>query len=204
MSHFTVTVVVPKEEATGPDQILAWVEKVLAPYDEDLRVWNEETEEIEGEDISKWDFWTIGGRWTGYFKARPGTENAYLGQSGSFDNPPKPGGFDIIRKADVDWEGMLKENCDRARAFFNSEDFAKYAPFNGGSDQTEAQFVAKRATFATFAIVDKDGSWYQRGDMGWWGVVTDETEPQEWGRTYAEYIGTADDDDYLVSVDCHV
>lgn len=54
---------------------------------------------------SKWDWYVIGGRWAGYFKAKDGCEGE-VGESGVFDNKPTPGWYDRIRKGDVDFEFM--------------------------------------------------------------------------------------------------
>lgn len=51
MSHFTVTVC-----TKDPDRL----DEILAPFDENR----------EGAEDAKWDWWQIGGRWTGYFPYR--------------------------------------------------------------------------------------------------------------------------------------
>lgn len=62
----------------------------------------------------KWDWWTVGGRWSGFFTAKPAADCLPLGHP---DAPSKgsPGlmgseanaaGVDIIRKGDVDFESM--------------------------------------------------------------------------------------------------
>ena len=54
---------------------------------------------------SKWDWWTIGGRWTGYFKTKKGA-TGILGKSGVFGNKPRGGWVDQVRKGDIDLEYM--------------------------------------------------------------------------------------------------
>jgi hypothetical protein len=53
----------------------------------------------------KWDWYEVGGRWTGYFLPKPG-KTGELGLPGSGDNKPKPGWVDKILKGDIDFEAM--------------------------------------------------------------------------------------------------
>jgi hypothetical protein len=63
---------------------------------------------------SKWDWWVIGGRWAGFFKMKPGGEGE-VGRSGLFGTPPAEEGYvDVVKKKDIDFEGMLKESEDKA------------------------------------------------------------------------------------------
>ena len=63
---------------------------------------------------SKWDWYQIGGRWTGYFKLKKDAIGA-LGSSGAFGNEPDEGTADILRKKDIDIEGM-REVSEREAA----------------------------------------------------------------------------------------
>lgn len=62
---------------------------------------------------SKWDWWVIGGRWTGFFKMKPDAD-AKLGRPGTFGDEAKPGYADQIRKGDIDIEGMAADKADEA------------------------------------------------------------------------------------------
>ena len=48
------------------------------------------------------------------------------------------------------------------------------------------------AAFTTFAVI-KDGKWYERGEMGWWGVVSDEKNKDEWRAQFANLIDSLPD-----------
>lgn len=63
---------------------------------------------------AKWDWYQVGGRWSGFLKKKEGVEGL-LGSPGVFGNQPKEGGVDIITKGDVDWEGMRNEGLERAK-----------------------------------------------------------------------------------------
>ena len=153
---------------------------------------------------SKWDWWTIGGRWSGYFKAKPDTEYA-TGSPGVFDNAPTPGFADIIRQGDVDWEGMAHDAMEKAREWYR-ECVAKGRPpvLFGPAPADEDEFARSAASPATHAVIDADGEWAESGTMGWFGVEIDPKDPKEWADEYVRYIGSLDRDDILVVVDCHI
>lgn len=90
---------------------------------------------------SKWDWWTVGGRWSGFFS----------------------NGQDSIRKDDL----------------------------------------AKDEDLRTYAVV-KDGVWYAKGDMGWFGMSRDTVSPEEWAKQVAKMIAELPDDTLLTIVDCHI
>lgn len=62
--------------------------------------------------------------------------------------------------------------------------------------------VRNRA-LACFAIV-KDGKWYQRGEMGWWGAVHDEKDEDAWHAEFNKMYDELPSDVWLTVVDCHI
>ena len=62
---------------------------------------------------------------------------------------------------------------------------------------------ARAGAFSTFAVV-KDSQWYERGDMGWWGCVSDEKDDKEWNKQFSELVDSVHDDTLLTVVDCHI
>ncbi len=65
---------------------------------------------------SKWDWWTVGGRWSGcVLKVKDGANGA-LGSPGVFGRGEvQPGWVDEALKGDVDWEGMAAIAAQGAR-----------------------------------------------------------------------------------------
>lgn len=65
------------------------------------------------------------------------------------------------------------------------------------------EFVKKhsRSAVRTFAILN-DGMWLERGDMGWWGCVSNETAGWEdmWLTQWESIPG----DRWVTVVDCHI
>jgi alkanesulfonate monooxygenase SsuD/methylene tetrahydromethanopterin reductase-like flavin-dependent oxidoreductase (luciferase family) len=54
-----------------------------------------------------------------------------------------------------------------------------------------------------FAII-KDGEWYERGKMGWWGMISDEKHLGEWSQKVSELLKASDPDMLVSIVDCHI
>lgn len=238
MSHFTVTVVVPKDRVGKED----YLDRVLAPYDENMEVPAVKTY-LDDDDLkdmaeyykldvndldalaakleswsgpggrdeqglyslstrnpeSKWDWWEVGGRWTGYFKVKPGVL-VTVGRPGVGHNQPKPGYADIVTKGGVDWEGMAYDAANEARTYFQ-QCKADGKPL---SDLTEEEYVLKHSRPSTFAMIDKDGKWHQSGQMGWFGMSSGDMDPKDWADQWVSYIGSCDEDDVLVVLDCHI
>jgi hypothetical protein len=70
---------------------------------------------------------------------------------------------------------------------------------------TREEYVrrAEDSACTPFAVL-KDGQWYERGEMGWWGVVLNESEATEWNAKCRELLDGLDDDTMLTIVDCHI
>jgi len=62
---------------------------------------------------SKWDWYLVGGRWTGYFKLKEGKIGA-VGRPGVGTSPAEKGWADSVIKGDIDIEGMIKDKYNKA------------------------------------------------------------------------------------------
>lgn len=65
----------------------------------------------------EWDWYSIGGRWTGFFKLKPGTDGV-VGRPGVFGGPAEPGYADSVLKRDVDFDGMRREFVEKRLAIY--------------------------------------------------------------------------------------
>lgn len=78
----------------------------------------------------KWDWYSVGGRWSGYFPVRPGAD---------YENEDRPGKADIARKREVDFDRVATEQAD-ALVKFHAEwlEFLagkKFPAFEGPRDK---------------------------------------------------------------------
>jgi hypothetical protein len=190
----------------------------------------------------KWDWWIVGGRWTGWLKLKPGADGS-VGKPGLMTAPAAVGTADIARKGDVDFEAMRAEKgaeagslwdkvrritqdtwesvrerfekIDDARSFYREQpaikalEASKDRDFSWNIDDALAgpreafvQAARDRAT-SPFAIV-KDGQWYAKGRMGWWGMSNDDGTQEDWNRRVSELLDSLRDDTRLTVVDCHI
>ena len=123
---------------------------------EDVKEWGYQMDDKENllttyNPDSKWDWYEIGGRWSGFLKLKKDgalTNEAYF--------------------YEIDWEWM------------------------------------KEFRFAPFCFVDEDGVWHDKGEMGWWGMVTDEQPDSEWQKTFEDYLNEVDPDCLVTVVDFHI
>lgn len=111
---------------------------------------------------SKWDWYTIGGRWAGDLAGHELTEAEY-------DN----------KKAHAFWKCS-----DKNTAIVQS-------------------LLDKTPLYIFFALLTPDGEWFEQGDMGWFGIVSDEKKPDDWEKisraVYTKYATYQ-----IVLVDIHI
>ena len=74
---------------------------------------------------------------------------------------------------------------------------------------TADEFVEKfkfHWEFATYAVVEKDGSWHSKGEMGWWGCSSETAdEAKTWGKSFYEtFIKNENPETTIAIVDCHI
>lgn len=205
----------------------------------------------------RWDWYAIGGRWTGMLRVKPGARGR-KGKPGLMGSEWSATGVDQCRVGDLDLAAMLAETQKRMGAAWDEwvADYLKkrdvtYTPSVALAKWWEAVAEAKRTrpeavwlgkwieqnaewatlrnlcseaewhygipegvstregcvaaakAFSTFAVV-KDGTWYERGKMGWWATVSDEKAESEWDAQFAQLIKDLPPDNYVTVVDCHI
>ena len=196
---------------------------------------------------AKWDGYTIGGRWSGYFKALPGSIGT-VGESGVFGNKAEPGMYDQLHRGSIDFEGMRAdaaaeankrydayeaavkdlevpkpwaefrtafENIDDARKAYHETPYiaalraAKLLPWFEDPIKVygigREKFVerASSVSFTPYAVL-KDGEWYSKGEMGWFGMSYDNVDPDTWNDRVWELLRDLPEDTLITAVDCHI
>jgi hypothetical protein len=69
-------------------------------------------------------------------------------------------------------------------------------------DQTQIQFI-KGKIEPTFAVV-KDGEWYEKGNMGWWAIVSDEKKEKAWHKEFHSLLKGLPKKTVVTLVDAHI
>lgn len=110
--HFTVLVVVDGASADTPEKAAAVAGSILAPFDENLDV--EQVTEPAWEDYpaetywhnprGKWDWYMLGGRWSGFFPLKPGAEHLIKDHTQYPESEAHPGCADLARVRDIDFD----------------------------------------------------------------------------------------------------
>jgi len=59
----------------------------------------------------------------------------------------------------------------------------------------------KKQSIVSFALL-KDGVWYEKGEMGWWGITKD--EKADWDDQFYKLFQELPDETLLSVVDCHI
>ncbi len=196
---------------------------------------------------SKWDWYQLGGRWTGFFKLKDG-ECGQLGFPGLMTAPAENGYADQCLKHQIDIESMTEpaikraeEKYNLAHSVINEDDFITFDKMKELHDDIEeakekyrAQPVIKRwnakgsiaeklgffaspedflmtreeyltqaknRVITTFAVL-MDGKWYERGNMGWWVVVSNENH--DYDEEFKKLFDSLPDDTLISIYDCHV
>lgn len=67
---------------------------------------------------AKWDWYVIGGRWTGFFKLKEGAEGK-LGRTGLMTEKAPLGTADQAFKKDIDFEGMMVEAAQKGGELYD-------------------------------------------------------------------------------------
>ena len=198
---------------------------------------------------AKWDWYQLGGRWTGFFRLKEGAFGE-RGEAGLMTPVARDGWVDAAYKRDIDFEGMANDAVEQANESYDrfEEAVAGVEPFrttwedfrdrysdidDARKDYWQIPFIkatkelcimsdpvlkfkvlednprqayvneARAGAFATFAVI-LDGKWYERGEMGWWGIVTDEKEREEWLAQLSKLIIDAPEDTLFSVFDCHI
>lgn len=205
---------------------------------------------------SKWDWYSLGGRWTGYFKLKPGADGC-TGRHGIMTDAAKEGYADAARKGDIDFEGMRqeamadagerwqkvddltrehkasfipwpkmlekygltengvdvqKDTIDLAREEYHKQPALKalrdadlflmdFEKFTG----TKEAFMenARKHAVSTWAFL-RDGEWVEHGQMGWFGMSSNEMEEESWLDLFNRMLDDLSDDTLLSVYDCHI
>ncbi len=109
---------------------------------------------------SKWDWYSLGGRWSGSIKLKDGA----------------------------------KGNIGKGSLVCRNE---------AGIDQAKKGDIANFDELSTFAIL-KDGEWFERGEMGWWGVTHNEKDEDLWNQEFKKLIDGLHEDTLISIYDCHI
>jgi len=123
---------------------------------------------------SKWDWYQLGGRWSGYFKLKKGAD----GEAGShYAKPPVEEGYaDSVKKGDIDIEGMRKEREDQAAKVY---DFV-WSHFDGNEKNHNAwEHYVKQVENKTITIEEAKELYHEQPSVKKFQEISSSEEGRE-------------------------
>ena len=181
---------------------------------------------------SKWDWYAIGGRWKGMLRLKTGGDvdqacKHGIDFAGMRDDAGNKAGkrYDEARKlmgdsiaSYVSWDEVRDVKCkgdiETARKVYNEQEAVQrlmadsnfmwgFSPSDFLVLREDYIQAARDGAIATFAVL-KDGHWYEKGQMGWFGQASDEKEEEQWNKEFSILVDGLPDDILLTVVDCHI
>lgn len=150
---------------------------------------------------SQWDWYVIGGRWNGSLVGHdPESDPENMEDCFCCNGTgTRPGGEAQFGAA---WVKQMKgcNGCMGKGKMLKMTSQQKSV----GNILLLSEFLPKHSEKNTpFAVLTPTGEWHECGEMGWWGIVSDEKDKSQWveqvGDLYRKFPDTI-----LVLVDCHI
>ena len=157
---------------------------------------------------AKWDWYVVGGRWSGMLRLKERSRKDYAGQLY----------VDSAQVKDIDFEYIDPEAVKKSSRFWDIVVEGKELipgeekPFSYDKDyyirryKTKGNFVREQNTFATYALLMEDGRWFEPGQMGWFGVSSATAEDEaQFQEEYLDILNREENQDlWFTVVDCHI
>lgn len=158
----------------------------------------------------QWDWWVVGGRWSGTLILKNGAHRADTALAGEVD-------WDAMQAEQVGekrekyskWKSLPKKDevseQEYRRALMDADLFwIDIDEVNDLNSMTETEYIAKwgMARAGTFAFIDLGGKWNERARMGWWAMTSD--EKPEYHAVWWAFVRSLPADQRVYVVDCHI
>lgn len=169
---------------------------------------------------SKWDWYSLGGRWKGTLKLKEGAKVIKESETSwtNLTEEVEEGYTDFAQVKDVDFTPNLK-NVEHYKRFWEinvensplqenekEEDFRSFynARYYKDTYGTVENYIDDMCNLKTYAILNH-GEWIEPGAMGWWGINTSTKDSNAvYRQVYKDIIKNLNPEDYLAVVDCHI
>ena len=169
---------------------------------------------------SKWDWYQVGGRWTGFFKAKPNA-SFQVGDGPMFSqsNTAASGHADVIQLKNIDFKAMDEEAealADKRWSEYTSDidaepDAKKHGEIGvkhfgvfGDPPRTFEECQASYARPYVARAILKDGEWFEKGRMGMFGMSFDDKSDKDWFAEWDRILAETDPETWVTVVDCHI
>lgn len=131
---------------------------------------------------SKWDWYSVGGRWRNYFAVDQGNPAEFQFEAKRIE---------IVEENKVESDNLIKlleSGKINPEQFKNS--LSNFNPWKG----------------LTWAFIDENGNWNERGKMGWWALSANENANEYDGENGAwwSWVRQLSQTNQIYLVDCHI
>ena len=169
---------------------------------------------------SKWDWYSLGGRWTGTLKLKEGVKTIKSSEPSwaiGYEQS-KEGYTDFARVKDIDWTPDYT-NLEHYKRFWEinvensplkenekAEDFRSFYNANYYLEQygTKENYIEDNCNIKTYAILNH-GEWIEAGQMGWFGCSNATQDGYAvYRQVFRDIIKNLNPEDYIAIVDCHI
>lgn len=171
---------------------LEWTDEQVHAYQltfvEDYNIGDDGEVYSEYNPDSQWDWYSIGGRWANHFAVVEQADKVEAVES-----------YDAVRAFAEQSEAIRGESADRK---YLDERDARPGKWVDVARKHDIDFT--KTGGATYAFLDSDGKWHQKGRMGWFGISSDEKVQEAWESEYTARVEAEADNAWFVLVDCHI
>lgn len=176
-------------------------------YQDEIRYYEEEDIGKNGEVYStynpksKWDWYEIGGRFSGTIKIK----NGEFVDSAKISNCDFSINTTEYNAAKRFWGVVVEGNeildCENKEDFFTLYSKEYYTD----RYKTKDNYAKIRASFHTYALIDVVGDWHEQGKMGWFGFDSATSDTiSDYIEYFNKYLESIPKNYYITIVDCHI
>jgi len=182
---------------------------------------------------AKWDWWQIGGRFSDHLLVKADLQDCIqTGEACECVAPDGYKFVDAARKKDICWDVMKEigtkaveqsyEHCVAAFASGDVKDSGFFATLTEDGirgwgemiyikGETLDDYKARKGVtdsdqylIGDYAYIDRNGDWSGSGDMGWFGISSNDKPERTWKDELQAFMDEVQDDDFIAIVDCHI
>ena len=154
---------------------------------------------------AKWDWWKVGGRWSNMITLKNGTKRDSA-PIGLIDLEALKHDPEVFKESERFWElyvegQEIKTKEDRELIEFVMQTKEWYL----NRFKTKEDYARQTASFYTYAVL-KDGEWFEKGSMGWFGCGSETFEESyNWVENfYDNFLADLPETAHITVVDCHI
>lgn len=113
------------------------------------------------------------------------------------------GAASTVEEAREKWNNLDWVKTTRGLVGFFSDAVEVFKVHTENPYEAYMEEVRGRPVVGAYALL-KDGEWFERGSMGWWGLSSNEMPTGDWNKQVQTAIDELDPHTRITMVDCHI